>query len=298
MDTVIAKRYVTISDLASGGFGTVHVGVDTKTHQKVIIKMANPSEEIASKLLVAEYNMYCRIYERKSCVPQIYWFGKAKVKDVVTNVMVMELLGVSLGQLFDGCFRKFPIKTSLMIGFQLLDRIRHIHSKGMVHRDIKLDNIVTGILKNRKLLYLIDFGLGTDGPTTEAPTPCLSGKIIGTSRYCSRNAHLYAAISYRDDLESYMYVLLYLINGSLPWDFVEIVDEADRLNKIYELKATMPIDKICEYSEIRDMYDHINTLKYNQKGDCEYLMTKLKGLYNKLKCGELDWEFCWLQTPI
>ena len=91
------------------------------------------------------------------------------------NVMVMELLGPSLEDLFNFCNRKLSLKTVLLLADQLISRIEFIHGKNFIHRDMKPDNFLMGLGKKvnhncgTRLLkvclfqgnqvYVIDFGL-------------------------------------------------------------------------------------------------------------------------------------------
>ncbi|KAJ8964163.1 hypothetical protein NQ317_017539 [Molorchus minor] len=88
-------------------------------------------------------------------IPQIKWCGS----EGDYNVMVMELLGPSLEDLFNFCSRRFTLKTVLLLADQLISRTDFIHSRNFIHRDIKPDNFLMGLGKKGNLVYIIDFGL-------------------------------------------------------------------------------------------------------------------------------------------
>lgn len=133
--------------------------------------------------------------------------------------MVMDLYGQSLEDLFVNGGRKFDLKTTLMIGYQMIERIEFIHSKGFIHRDIKPDNFVVGRGKKSNKVCIIDFGLAKryllkDG----SHIPYKDNKnLTGTARYTSLNTHLGIEQGRRDDIEGIANVLLYFVKGALPW---------------------------------------------------------------------------------
>ena len=71
----------------------------------------------------------------------------------------MDLLGSSIEDLFTNNNKCLSLKSALMVGYQMVERIRSLHNRHIIHRDIKPDNFLMGLGKNSHLLYIVDFGL-------------------------------------------------------------------------------------------------------------------------------------------
>lgn len=109
------------------------------------------------------------------------------------NVIVFDLLGPSLEDLFNFCGRRFSLKTVLMLADQLICRLEYIHSKNAIHRDIKPENCLMGVGRQGNLLYVTDLGLATEGRTAQAEAPIRRSRkanLVGTARFASVNGHL------------------------------------------------------------------------------------------------------------
>ena len=133
---------------------------------------------------------------------------------------VSDLLGPSIEDLYNLCDCKFSLKTTLMMFFQLLERMQHMHELEVIHRDLKPDNIMMGLGEASNTVHLIDFGLTRSiiDPETGTHIPMTTGKnLIGTCRYVSANSHKGLELSRRDDLITLGYVIIRLYKGSLPW---------------------------------------------------------------------------------
>ena len=101
----------------------------------------------------------------------------------------------------------------------MLRRVEFIHSKRIIHRDIKPDNFTLGRGKNSYKVYIIDFGLAKKYMNSSGDHIAYrEGKgLTGTARYASINTHLGVEQSRRDDLECLGYVFVYFLKGLLPW---------------------------------------------------------------------------------
>ena len=106
--------------------------------------------------------------------------------------MVFDLLGPSLEDLFNFCRRKFSLKTVLMIADQLISRFEYIHSKQIIHRDIKPDNFLMGIGSQGNQIYITDFGLSLEYQAVQVDPEhkfLREPSLIGTARYASVYGH-------------------------------------------------------------------------------------------------------------
>merc|ERR1712003_253979 len=179
-------------------------------------------------------------------IPNVRWFGR----EGDHGVMVMDILGPSLEDLFNFCSRKFTLKTVLMLADQMLARIEYVHTKNFIHRDLKPDNFLIG-LGRRKLnqIYIIDFGLAKRyrDPRTHRHIPYVEGKsLTGTARYASINTHLGYEQARRDDLETLGYVLMYFNRGGkLPWQGLKAKSKTQKYNRISKVKRETTIDLLC-----------------------------------------------------
>mmetsp|Transcript_49053 Transcript_49053/g.129671 ORF Transcript_49053/g.129671 Transcript_49053/m.129671 type:complete len:323 (-) Transcript_49053:132-1100(-) len=221
--------------IGSGSFGSIHLGTNVQNGQEVAIKLE--STKTKHPQLLYESKLY-KLIAGGVGIPTVHWYGV----DGDQNVMVLDLLGPSLEDLFNFCDRRFSLKTTLMLADQMISLIEYIHSRSFLHRDIKPENFLMGVGRNVKQLYIIDFGLAKKyrNPYTQHHIPYREGKqLTGTARYASLNTHLGIEQSRRDDLEAIGYVLVYFMKGSLPWQGIKGPKE-EKYRKIMERKDSTP----------------------------------------------------------
>merc|ERR1712046_432798 len=213
------------------------------------------------------------------------------------NVMVMDLLGPSLEDLFNFCDRKFNLKTILMIADQLLQRIEYIHYKSFIPRDIKPDIFLIGLGRKSNLIHCIDFGLAKKyrDPKTHQHIPYRENKnLTGTARYASINTHLGIEQSRRDDLEALGYVLMYFLRGSLPWQGMKAATKKQKYEKISEKKMSTPIEVLCKGfpQEFVTYFQVCRSLRFEDKPDYSYLRKLFRDLFFR-EGYQYDFVFDW-----
>jgi len=294
MDYKINNNFKLVRKLGSGAFGEIFQGVNPKTNQEVAIKF----EDINTKhpQLFYEAKLYQYLLRDSNSVdkgiPQVHYCAT----EGKYNIMVMDLLGPSLEDLFNVCNRKFSLKTVLMLGEQMLSRIEFVHTKLILHRDIKPDNFVIGQGKKQHKVYMIDFGLAKKYQDREGKhIPYREGKsLTGTARYASINTHLGIEQGRRDDIESLGYVMLYFLRGSLPWQNLRANTKKEKYDKIMEKKLGTPIETLCKGfpTEFNAYMAYCRNLKFEDKPDYAYLRNLLKDLFTKSGY-EWDYEYDW-----
>ena len=213
-------------------------------------------------------------------IPGIRWYGT----EGDYNVMVLDLLGPSLEDLFNFCGRRFSLKTTLMLADQLISRVDYMHSKGFLHRDIKPDNFLMGLGRRANQVYVIDYGLAKKyrDPRTHIHIPYRENKnLTGTARYASINTHLGIEQSRRDDLEALGYILMYFLRGSLPWQGLKAATKKQKYDMISEKKSSTPVEELCRsYPAEFAMYlGYCRSLEFADKPDYSYLRKMFKDLF-------------------
>jgi casein kinase 1 len=186
LPTVVALQYRVGRKLGEGSFGVIHEGVNMVNNKPVAIKFEYRKTDTPQ--LKDEYRTY-KLMAGVTGIPSVYHFGQ----EGMYHVLVLELLGPSLEDLFDTCSRKFSLKTVCMLAKQMITRIQAVHERSLIYRDIKPDNFLIGRGSKTSRIYLIDFGMAKyyRDPRTLQHIPYREKKnLSGTARYMSINTHL------------------------------------------------------------------------------------------------------------
>ncbi|KAG2220197.1 hypothetical protein INT45_005370, partial [Circinella minor] len=289
---VVGMHYKVGHKIGEGSFGIIYEGTNLINNQQVAIKFESRKSEAPQ--LRDEYRTY-KILAGSSGVPSAYYFGQ----EGSHNVLVLDMLGPSLEDLFDMCNRKFSIKTVAMLARHMITRAQTIHDRSLIYRDIKPDNFLIGKpgTEHANSVYMIDFGMAKQyrDPKTKQHIPYRERKSLsGTARYMSINTHLGREQSRRDDLESLGHVFMYFLRGSLPWQGLKAATNKQKYEKIGEKKQSTMIKDLCSgYPEEFGIYlQYVRKLGFEEQPDYDFLrdlFAKTLSNINEEDDGVYDW---------
>uniref|UniRef100_A0A183DRZ1 non-specific serine/threonine protein kinase n=1 Tax=Gongylonema pulchrum TaxID=637853 RepID=A0A183DRZ1_9BILA len=264
-DFIVATKYKLIRKIGSGSFGDIYLAINITNGEEVAVKME--SNKARHPQLLYESKVY-KILQGGVGIPHIRWYGTEREY----NVLVMDLLGPSLEDLFNFCSRRFTMKTVLMLADQMIGRIEYIHVKNFIHRDIKAslqfpDNFMMGIGRHCNKLFLIDFGLA--------------------KKY--RDSRTRAHIPYREDKN-----LTGTARGTLPWQGLKAATKKQKYEKISEKKMSTPVEVLCKGfpAEFAMYLNYCRGLRFDEAPDYMYLRQLFRILFRTLN-HQYDYTFDW-----
>ena len=277
--------------LGIGGYGCVFEA----TYKKYALIVKSSLTEDKNKYIIEEYKYLKRL--------QVGSFvGIPKIGDCFVNdgkqSFVMERLGTDLSELRKKTKEKrFSLETTLQIALQVLQILECIHSCGIIHSDIKPENLMTG-LNDPNTIYLIDYGLAKsylkDGDHISYE---FIGKIGGTRTYNSLRALRGRTLSRRDDLESLAYTLIKLRTGKLPWDDIvrnEAMDEKEKRKPLKEQRKKSSKEICAGMSrEFVIFLDEVRRLPFEQKPEYDKYCRMFEKLLNERGFeanGRINWN--------
>jgi len=211
--------------LGKGSFADVYCAKEVATGRLCALKLDTVTKGNRQKLGQYEVRVLRQIYRSMSIrggagacgIPPVLWAGHVK-KDLFGYIMPR------YGPTADDLAKSHPLseRETATIVTSVLGALKAIHSSGIVHRDIKPQNIM--ISNGGSKVVLGDFGLAKtfmrNGKFID-PRPSSQlqyrDQITGTVRYCSENQHVWQFHTMRDDVISLFYTASRLMSGRLPW---------------------------------------------------------------------------------
>eukprot|EP00049_Salpingoeca_infusionum_P020314 m.363811 g.363811 ORF g.363811 m.363811 type:complete len:524 (+) comp24258_c0_seq1:213-1784(+) len=279
-------RWRILSKIGAGGFGQVYLAVDQQLSHLLAIKAEAARSKYVLKMEVAVLKQV-----KSAHVARYYGCGSLDG----CKYMAVELLGRDLSQLRKlQLGTKFTLPTVVHLARQTLFALRDIHAAGVLHRDVKASNFVVGVTSQAWYrVYAIDFGLArfyqrSDGMHKVARR---RAGFRGTSRYAAPAAHMQQDLGRKDDLYSWLYMLIEMISGSLPWRHLKDKEEVWRLKS----KTTWPELLAGCPPMFHAIAQYLDTLSFQDTPDYDMLLAVLDRIFpsHSPHCTTpvLDWTY-------
>ncbi|OHT16458.1 Casein kinase I [Tritrichomonas foetus] len=262
--------------IGQGGFGDIYGVKDNDTSQMFAMKCEmnlNRTTGLAHEIRIL------KSLQGSPMFPRIISIGENEK----CKYFVMELLGPSISKIRRrNIDQKFPLDIALRIAIEMLRCIRQLHRRGFIHRDIKPGNF----LVRPDLVYpicLIDFGLAKSyvdietGAHLDRMEDC---GFVGTSKYASANALRGISLSRRDDLFSWFYSLIELVNGHVPWP--DNITDREKCAKIRKAQLSKSVFQTLS-SHFSAIYRKISKLKYDETPDYQAIENILEKMVKETK---------------
>ena len=289
---IIFGKYQIIKTIGKSSYSSVFLGKCISGKKYVAIKV-QPRNATISQL---EKEAYYQYLLKGLGIPKVISFGHSGKY----NVLVETLLGKSIDKLFT--MNQNPLKKMkdlCMAAIQIIDRIQYIHSKNIIHQDIKPQNFLVGN-PDTSIIYIIDFGLSKKfrSSRTGKHINFAKNKLFrGTFDFSSINSMKGIEMTRRDDLESIGYMLIFLIKGKLPWFKYNNEDLIERFDNILHMKNKISNSELCEFLpfEFCEYMDYVKSLKYEEEPNYIYLRKLFISILDKMN-EKYDLKFSWIKN--
>jgi CheY-like chemotaxis protein/tRNA A-37 threonylcarbamoyl transferase component Bud32 len=218
-----AQRYEIIAVLGRGGMGTVYRAKDLELEEEIAVKTLRP-EFVADKTLLARFKDEIRLARRltDANIVRTHDFGEWSGVCFLTMECVQ---GITVRELIDTRGR-LGVSATLAIAAQLAHSLAVAHEHGVIHRDIKPQNL---LVDEAGVLKVMDFGVARLAERSTANTE--AGLVLGTPAYMPPEQLLGEPVDARSDLYAAGVVLYECLTGKLPFEAGSVISLVAKLLK-------------------------------------------------------------------
>ncbi len=211
--STFAGRYDIKESLGAGGMGVVYRAFDRELQEPVAIKTLRPEALAGGSAALERFKQEIRLARRIAHrnVVRTYDLGE---QDGMYYLTMEYVEGTSLKQLITSR-GKLPVAVTLTVGKQLCRALEVAHAEGVIHRDIKPQNIV---VEPSGFLKVMDFGIARLANPPQGKGLTEAGTSIGTPDYMSPEQLSGAELDPRSDLYAAGVVLFECVTGRVPFE--------------------------------------------------------------------------------
>lgn len=225
--------------IGAGAFGEIYRATHIETGEEVAMKVLPMNAKVQKEVQIQRH------LAGEKGMPEVHWYGV----EGRHKVIVMNLMGPSLEDMFNACDRKFPVKLVLTLAEELITRMQSIHVKGVIHCDVKPDNFLIGDSTGSGPVHIIDFGLSKMWQDAEGDHIDFAEEDvdmgIGTASFSSLRSHTGVIQTRRDDLEAVAHLLIYFLRGKLPWQGLKAENKWEEYGLMRNMKGETSLEDLC-----------------------------------------------------
>ena len=283
MDNMIGKRldgrYSIEGLVGVGGMANVYRGTDLKTGNPIAVKVLK-EEFLDNEELVRRFKNESKAISILDH-PNIVKVYDVSVTDKLQYIVMEYVDGITLKEYLRQRGGALTWKEAVYFASQVLSALQHAHAKGIIHRDVKPQNIM--LLANGSI-KMMDFGIAR---FSRAQSQTVSDKAIGSVHYISPEQAKGERTDARTDIYSVGVMLYEMLSGKLPFDgdgavSIAIMQISDKARPLAEVAPDVPegIRQITEkamekdpakrFQSAAEMLDAIETFKKNPSIHFEY----------------------------
>ncbi|KAG9315662.1 kinase-like domain-containing protein [Chiua virens] len=221
------------------------------------------------------------------------------------HYLAISLLGSSLDNIYRNNGKKtLDLRSVCSIAYQVISRLRTMHHREVLHRDIQLGNCTLGCAPNDSMIYMIDFGFSKRyiDPITRRHIPDSREKrdFLGNYWFTSVGVHCKGKVpSRRDDLEAAALMFIHLLTpGGLPWTRNGVPKTDEQHTCIKRAKQSARPEDLCRGmpSEFEEFLRYCRRLKFDEQPDYEHWMGEFRALASENGFTDIE-KFIWPPPP-
>jgi len=210
VNAALGDRYQVDGEMARGGAARIFSARD-REGRHVALKILHPEllPSLTAKRFLREIGFLKELHHPH--IAPLLDFGEA---DWLLYFVMPHFEGPTLRQHLTRV-RRLPLREALTVADEILDALEYAHSKGIVHRDVKPENVV---LSPESGTILVDFGIARAIAASESDRVTRSGFTVGTTTYMSPEQAAGASqLDHRSDLYSFGCLLFECLTGQPPF---------------------------------------------------------------------------------